>query len=86
MRQAITTKYLEPTDHRGARIKATAEAGTITVHWDHALDIAPNHIAAAFELAEMLGWEGEWLGGSTKDGYVFVCSGRAAFAVGELSR
>jgi hypothetical protein len=42
MRQAIVTKFLGPTDHRGSRIKATAEAGSITVSWDHGLGVEEN--------------------------------------------
>lgn len=51
-RQAITTKYLGPTNNRGARVKATAEAGSIVVSWDHALDSFENHARAAHMFAE----------------------------------
>lgn len=73
-RQAITTRYLGPTDHRGARVVARCEAGRITVPWDHALDIFANHRAAALALARKLGWDGEhyvgmWVSGGTADGY-----------------
>ncbi len=43
IRQAIVTKYLGPTDHRGARVKATSYAATITVSWDDALVICKPH-------------------------------------------
>lgn len=55
--QAITTKYLPPTNHRGSRIKATAQAGSLTVGWDDALGPAENHHAAAEALARRYGWE-----------------------------
>ena len=35
--QAIETRYLGPTNTRGSRIKATAAAGSITIHYDDAL-------------------------------------------------
>lgn len=72
MRQAIQTKYLCPTDHRGARVKATADAGSVTVAWDYAKDPKENHIAACIVLVEKLGWKGDWYGGGTSNGYVFV--------------
>ncbi len=58
MRQAIVTKYLGPTDHRGSRIKVICDAKTITVSWDHALNPEDNHTAAATALADQLGWLG----------------------------
>jgi len=54
--QAITTKYLAPTNSSGARIKATAAAGSITIPWDHALDACANHYAAARQLAGQNDW------------------------------
>ncbi len=60
MRQAIVTKYLGPTNHRGARVKATCQARSITVAWDSAKDAEDNHYAAALELALKLEWVTEW--------------------------
>ena len=57
--QAIVTKYLSPTNTRGARIKATAhtgQGGSITVPWDYALDTSANHRAAALALANKYKW------------------------------
>jgi hypothetical protein len=71
-RQAITTKYLGPTDVRGSRVKATAEAGSVTLSWDDALGLYENHSAAAIALANKFNWGGTWYGGGTADGYVFV--------------
>lgn len=56
MSQAITTKFLGPTDFRGSRVKATASAGSATVSWDHSKDIEDNHRAAAEELCRRLDW------------------------------
>ncbi len=72
MRQAIITKFLGPTNTRGSRIKATAEAGTITVPWDYALNVTDNHRAAAAALIRKMGWGGFWYAGGVERGYVFV--------------
>jgi hypothetical protein len=75
--QAIVTKYIGPTDTRGSRVKATAAAGSVTLHWDSALNSESNHAAAAQALANKYGWRGAWYcGGMPNDsGYVFVCNG-----------
>ena len=72
--QAIETRYLGPTNHRGSRIKAQAWAGSVTVPYNHALNIEDNHRAAATALLAKLGWQGSYAqGGNAKgDGYVFV--------------
>jgi len=76
MRQAITTKFLGPTNSRGARVKAVAEAGSVTVNWDYSLGIEGNHTSAAKALAAKLEWDGVWFGGGlTGNGYVFVWTG-----------
>lgn len=76
--QAIQTKYLGPTNHRGARLKASCQARTIVVGWDYALGITDNHEHAAMELAQRLGWtantDSRWVSGALKDGsYAHVC-------------
>lgn len=81
--QAIVTKYLGPTDHRGARIKARCDAATITIPWDDSLDVGDNHQRAATKLAHKLGWLDDMYGrmvrGSLPDaicgGYCFVFTG-----------
>jgi len=54
--QAIVTKYLSPTNFSGSRIKATAQAGSVTLSWDYALDTTGNHRAAAIALADKFKW------------------------------
>ena len=54
--QAIVTKFIGPTNTRGARIKATAYAGSITLSWDYALGTTGNHRAAALALADKFKW------------------------------
>ena len=86
--QAIITKYLGPTNFRGSRVKASAQAGSVTIPWDDAKDSANNHIAAALALIRKYGWNDpnrshmrsphQWAGrmamGATPDGkgYCFV--------------
>lgn len=76
MRQAIVTKYLGPTNHRGARIVAKAQAGRLAVPWEDAWDVDANHAYAARMLAERYGWteHSTLAGGALPDdtGYCFV--------------
>ena len=44
--QAIKTKYYGATNHRCARIKATCEAGQITIPWSYDLGTEANHDSA----------------------------------------
>jgi hypothetical protein len=85
--QAIETKFLEPTNHNGARIRVRAQAGAMTVPWDYDLNPEENHIEAAKAFALKWGWLGQWSGGARADdrGYVFVHVGRgvALSVVGE---
>ncbi len=71
-RQAIVTKYLGPTNFRGSRVKATCEAGSITVPWNHGLNTGCNHAEACDALLAKLGWTGEFMGSSVGTGFVFV--------------
>jgi hypothetical protein len=72
--QAITTKFFGPSNVKGARIKATCEAGSITIGYRHELTGEGPHAAAAMALVRKLGWQGDtaWVCASTKDGYAFV--------------
>lgn len=72
MYQAIATKFLGPTNHHGARIKASAEAGSVTVPWDHSLSTEQNHVAAAKAFAAKWEWTGAWAGGALPDGRGFA--------------
>lgn len=85
--QAILTKFLGPTNHRGPRVKASCEAGSIIVSWDDALDSDGNHDAACRALALKLSWFGTWLGGGLPDttGNAYVCARRSRTWDGEAS-
>jgi hypothetical protein len=73
--QAITTRYIGPTNHRGSRVKATAAAGSIIMGWDSSLGSDENHAKAAEALANKFKWRGAWFGGGMPNGRgnVFVC-------------
>jgi len=74
MYQAIETRFAGPTNHRGARIIVRAQAGRMTVPWDHALNSDENHRVAAEMFAQKWGW-GRVKGGANArgDGYCFIC-------------
>ena len=72
--QAITTKWLSPTDTKDARIKATSSSGlTITIPYDNELEEEQAHRVAAVALRKKLNWtDGELVGGSITTGFAFV--------------
>jgi len=71
--QSINTKYLSPTNTQGARIKATTASGiSATVSYNHEFEGAAVHFEAVKALCKKLGWSGEMVAGSTKDGYNFT--------------
>lgn len=76
MRQAIETRFLGPTNHRGARIVAKCQAGRIVIPYSYEHSCEECHRGAAMALASKLGWSGSLIGGGSADGkgYVFVFS------------
>ena len=52
--QAIHTKYLPATNSRGSRIKATCDAGSVTIPYPHELSGDEVHRKAAKALCDML--------------------------------
>lgn len=94
--QAIITKYIGPSNVRGSRVKATAAAGSVTLHWDDSLNSDANHRRAARALAEKLKWAGHWFCGGLPDnwrggnGYCYVqvpnqCSSQSVQCAAEFS-
>lgn len=82
--QAIITKYLGPTDKRGARIKASSGAGSITIPYPFALSNDDVHAKAAKTLCAKLGWTGTLVIGHFDDGRrVFVFAGYGDYRVME---
>lgn len=79
--QAITTKYLPPTEHRPSRVSASCAGGKITIAWDHGLNTDENQDAAARALLAHMAWNTELFPhvyrGTTKNGdnvYVFAAA------------
>ena len=80
MSVAIVTKYLGPTNYRGARIVASIPARIadcrpahwrLTLSYPYELTGEDAHRAAAQALADRLGWGGRLVGGALADGYAF---------------
>ena len=70
---AVTTKYLGPTDNKGARIKATFGSESHTIPYHANLNPAEAHQEAAFALLNYLKITfSELKGGEIKDGYAFI--------------
>lgn len=72
--KAIETKYLPPTNSRGARIKAWTEGGnSITIGYPYELSRDDVHHAAATALCKKMDWPTKLAGGSLSHGrYCFV--------------
>ena len=75
--QYIHTKFLAPTNHKGARIKASSSSDgkSIIRSYDYSLDCEQSHGAVAMELARELDWSGEYAAGGNDTGYVFAFIG-----------
>lgn len=74
--QAIVTKYHGPTNTRGSRIIARADAGFVTLEYDPAQSIDTNHLNAAIKLCNKFKWNHTKLivGYMPNGGRVFVFS------------
>ena len=77
-RVSVVSKFLAPTNHRGARVKVKRSdhrSGDVclTVSWDYALGTSENHAEAIRQYIELMDWDqGDWVVGSTDDGMVAV--------------
>jgi hypothetical protein len=78
LRQAIVTRFHGPTDKRGKRVSARADAGTVIVSWHDELSVTENHTRAAATLAAKFGWARlatfttRWHGGALPNGRGFA--------------
>lgn len=76
--KAIQTKFIGPSETRGARVKAWVKGYAATVSWDRSLEAVDNHGAAARALVVKLSWNGRLVGGTLPDesmAWVFVDGG-----------
>ena len=77
----IVTKYLPPTNHRGARIRASLSPGwgsakPVTIDYEYSLSGSTNHEHAALALAEACNLTGTFLRlDAVLNGYMFVREG-----------
>lgn len=84
---SIVTKFLGPTNHRGARVvaqvsdygspieraaRAEGKPGRLVVDWDYRAGVEGNHANAAKALAKALDWDGAWTGGEAPGGAGYV--------------
>ena len=75
LNQAITTKFIEATNTRPSRIKATTGAGTSLIMSTDShigLETYEDHFRVAQILADSLKWGDLVDGGSTVEGYCFI--------------
>lgn len=81
--QAITTKFLGPTNTKGSRIKASCWLKTVIVSWNYALNLEDNHKAAVQHLIGSLNldrankdnsgsWEMVAIGSLADSGYAAI--------------
>ena len=71
--KAIVTKYHGATNTRGSRISASDEDGNkVFISYPYELSGEAVHRKAADSLCGKMGWKGELVSGSLKNGYVFV--------------
>jgi hypothetical protein len=72
--QVIFTKYIGPSNFKGARIIATASGNKVRaiVSYDSALSSEDAHLNGVKALCGKLNWSGKLVAGHTKDGMVWV--------------
>ena len=73
--QGIITRYHRAAGARGARIKATAWGGSMSIPYPHELNSEDAHRAAAQALIDKMGWSGTFAQGGHPSGdgsYMFV--------------
>jgi hypothetical protein len=66
--QTITTRYIGPTNLRGTRISASAQAGRKFYPWQYHLNAEQNHRRAAAKFAEAMNWPAQLATGQTHKG------------------
>lgn len=71
--QAIQIHYLGPTNTKGSRLKATAQAGSVTIPYPYEVNNEAAYRKAAEALCDKLKWAGKLGGGQLPNGdYVFT--------------
>ena len=68
----ITTKFLGPTNNRGARIKASCAGESVTISYPYEVSGVDCHLRAVMELAKKVDFTGEMIIEGTDCGYMFI--------------
>lgn len=77
--QAIITKFLPCINTKGSRIKATCQAGSVTIDYPHELSGMDCHAKAAYALLAKMQWDYKLMGGQLPSGdYAFVMVDQAS--------
>ena len=73
-RAIIKTRFIGPTNSRGARIKATCQRGSVTIPYAHEASGGDAHWLAVQALIKKfdLKWGNKFTVGSDNDGYYFI--------------
>ena len=71
-RPTVESKYLVSSKSMGCRVKASTLNYSVTLPWDYELLSSENHAIAIEALLNELDWEGQYIIGATKAGYVAV--------------
>jgi hypothetical protein len=73
-RAIIKTRFLGPTNNRGARIKATCRCGSVTIPYAYEASGGDAHWLAVQALIKKfdLKWGNKFTVGSDNDGYYFI--------------
>ena len=74
MRQAVTTKYINPTDKKPSRIQAKSGPGSIYISYDSELSSDENHRKACEAYLSKYKWKGQYHAGTVErpDGVIVV--------------
>lgn len=81
----VFTRYLCPTNFKGARIVAESESGVRRVYaMDSSLSAEDNHLWMASEVADIMGFSGVDYAGCYKDKvHIWVCRGSSVHDGGD---
>jgi hypothetical protein len=81
--QTIKTKFIPATNTKGFRVKATTTLGeSLSIPYSYLIcDEQQQHANAAIALCKKLGWEGELICGTTKEGFIFTFANEKKFLI-----
>jgi hypothetical protein len=72
----IVTKYLAPTNNKGARVQAKSDQGEkVIIPWEHALSSFQNHEEAVKQLVARITYKGDVIISNYENGLIAVIGG-----------